>query len=55
MGEVLMRDEKPRDIWDQHEDLLQSVVDGDPEGAEQKARQHIMETANFIIDRLSSL
>ena len=55
MGEVLMRDEKPRDIWDQHEDLLQSVVDGDPEGAEQKARQHIMETANFIIDRLSAL
>ena len=55
MGEVLMRDEKPRDIWDQHEDLLQSVVDGDPVGAEQKARQHIMETANFIIDRLSAL
>lgn len=55
MGEVLMRDEKPRDIWDQHEDLLQSVVDGDPVAAEQKARQHIMETANFIIERLSAL
>jgi DNA-binding GntR family transcriptional regulator len=55
MGEVLMRDEKPRDIWDQHEDLLQSVVDGDPAAAEKKARQHIMDTANFIIDRLSAL
>ena len=55
MGEVLMRDEKPRDIWDQHEDLLQSVVDGDPVAAEQKARQRIMETANFIIERLSAL
>jgi len=55
MGEVLMRDEKPRDIWDQHEGLLKSVVDGDPVAAEQKARQHIMETANFIIERLSAL
>jgi len=55
MGEVLMRDEKPRDIWDQHEELLQSVADGDPEAAEQKARQHIMETAHFIIDRVSAL
>ncbi len=55
MGEVLMRDEKPRDIWDQHEDLLQSVVDGDPAAAERKARQHIMETANVIIDRVSAL
>ena len=55
MGEVLMRDEKPRDIWDQHEDLLQSVADGNGEIAEQKARAHITQTANFIIERLSSL
>ena len=55
MGEVLMRDEKPRDIWDQHEDLLQSVADGDGKAAEKKARAHITQTANFIIDRLSSI
>ena len=29
MGEVLMRDERPRDIWDQHEALLGAVVAGD--------------------------
>lgn len=55
MGEVLMRDEKPRDIWDQHEDLLQAVANADGQAAEQKARAHITQTANFIIERLAAL
>ena len=28
MGEVLIRDEQPRDIWDQHEALLEAVAAG---------------------------
>ena len=53
MGEVLMRDEKPRDIWDQHEALLQSIISGDGEVAEAHAREHILAAANFIIERIS--
>ena len=52
MGEVLMRDETPRDIWDQHEALLKAVVAGNGEGAEALARQHITQAADFMINRL---
>ena len=54
MGEVLMRDEKPRDIWDQHEALLQSIISGDGETAETHAREHILAAADFIIERISA-
>ena len=52
MGEVLMRDETPRDIWDQHEALLKAVMTGDGEAAEALARQHITQAADFMINRL---
>jgi DNA-binding GntR family transcriptional regulator len=52
MGEVLMRDEKPRDIWNQHEALLEAVTAGDGVRAEQLARQHIEQAADFMIERL---
>ena len=53
MGEVLMLDEKPRDIWDQHETLLQAIISGDGALAEKHAREHILAAANFIIERIS--
>ncbi len=52
MGEVLMRDDKPRDIWDQHEALLVAVAAGDGETAERLARRHILDAAEFMIERL---
>jgi len=52
MGEVLMRDDKPRDIWDQHEALLDAMVAGDGDRAEQLAREHILQAAEFMIERL---
>ena len=52
MGEVLMRDDKPRDIWDQHEALLDAVAAGDGERAERLARRHILDAADFMIQRL---
>ncbi len=52
MGEVLMRDDKPRDIWDQHEALLEAVAAGDGARAERLARKHILEAADFMIRRL---
>ena len=54
MGEVLMRDEKPRDIWDQHEALLQFIITGDGQAAEAQAREHILAAADFIIERISA-
>ena len=52
MGEVLMRDDKPRDIWDQHEALLAAVAAGDGDTAERLARRHILDAAEFMIERL---
>ncbi|TFZ03449.1 GntR family transcriptional regulator [Ramlibacter rhizophilus] len=52
MGEVLMRDERPRDIWDQHEALLHALMEGDGRKAEKLAREHIQQAADFMIDRL---
>ena len=49
MGEVLLRDEQPRAIWDQHEALLKAVVTGDGNAAERLARQHIEQAANFML------
>lgn len=52
MGEVLMRDERPRDIWDQHEALLAAVSEGQAAQAEKLARQHVTQAATFMIARL---
>jgi DNA-binding GntR family transcriptional regulator len=52
MGEVLMRDELPRDIWDQHEAMLEAVMAGDGATAEALARQHITQAAAVMISRL---
>ena len=52
MGEVLMRDERPRDIWDQHQAMLDAVMAGDAAGAEALARQHVTQAAAVMIGRL---
>ncbi len=52
MGEVLIRDDQPRNIWDQHKVLLECVTDGDGDRAEQLARTHILEAADFMLSRL---
>ena len=54
MGEVLMRDETPRDIWNQHEALLEAVMAGDAMTAETMARHHISQAADFMIQRLNN-
>ena len=52
MGEVLLRDEKPRDIWDQHAAMLDAIASGDGDAAEAMARQHIAQAAEFMVARL---
>jgi len=53
MGEVLMRDETPRRIWDQHEEILDAVIRADGPRAEELARVHITKTASVYIARLA--
>ncbi len=52
MGEVLLRDEKPRDIWDQHAQILDAICRRDAERAESLVRQHITQAAGFMVSRL---
>ena len=53
MGEVLKRDDQPRNIWDQHAALLECVVAGDSDTAEKLAREHILQAADFMLSRLT--
>lgn len=52
MGEVLVRDENPRDIWDQHEAILDAVAKGDGDRAEALVRTHLMQAAGFMVARM---
>lgn len=52
MGEVLTRDEQPRDIWNQHAEILAAIARGDGEGAEALVRAHITQAAGFMVARL---
>jgi DNA-binding GntR family transcriptional regulator len=52
MGEVLVRDEKPRDIWDQHARILDAISEGNGERAEALVRSHITQASSFMVQRL---
>lgn len=52
MGEVLLRDETPRNVWDEHERMMDAVIAADGDKAERLARDHIMDSADFMIGRL---
>jgi DNA-binding GntR family transcriptional regulator len=52
MAEVLVRDEQPRDIWDQHAAILAAVAAGDGDSAEARAREHLTQAAGYMLARL---
>jgi DNA-binding FadR family transcriptional regulator len=52
MGEVLMQDEQSRDIWDQHDRILEVIGKADGKAAEEPVRSHITQAADFMISRL---
>ena len=53
MGQVLVRDEKPRDVWDEHVEILEAISGGAGQLAETLAREHITRAADFMLARLS--
>lgn len=52
MGEVLVRDQKPRDIWDQHAEILEAIGSGDADAAERCVREHLTQASGFMVSRL---
>lgn len=52
MGEVLIKDETPRDIWDQHAAILDAIAKGNAAKAEALARTHITQAADFMVNRM---
>lgn len=52
MGETLTHDEQPRDIWNQHEAILDAIARGDSTRAETLARKHITLAGQYTIARL---
>ncbi len=52
MGEVLVGNEKPADIWREHAQILEAVCGGDGDRAEALARRHISDAADFMVAQL---
>lgn len=48
MGEVLARAEAPRDIWDDHEAVLEAVAAGDEELAARLSREHVASASDAL-------
>ena len=55
MGEVLLREKKPRRIWDQHQEILDAIIRRDASEAEQLAKVHITKAAGVFIATLEKL
>ena len=48
MGAVLLDGETPGDIWNQHEAILNAIIDGDAASAEQLSRHHISHASSTL-------
>lgn len=53
MGQVLIRERNPRDIWDQHEEIIAAIAAADGAAAEALARDHILNSTGFMLERLA--
>ena len=49
---MLLRDETPRDIWDQHVQILDAICRQDAELAESLVRLHITQASGFMVARM---
>ena len=55
MGEVLVQDQSPRDIWDQHAAIMDAIAGGEADQAEALARDHLMQACGFMVSRLKEI
>jgi len=55
MGEVLIKDQEPRDIWAQHAGILNAIASGDANLAEKLAIEHLMHASTFMVTRLKTI
>ena len=55
MGEVLVQDQEPRDIWDQHDHILEAIATGNADLAEALAKDHLMQASHFMVSRLKNV
>lgn len=54
MGEVLIEDQEPHDIWDQHAKILEAIGKGKPDLAEKLAKEHLTHASHFMVSRLKA-
>ena len=54
MGEVLRHAEAPAEIWRQHKEILDAVVQGDAALAEQRALHHVERASENLSDALAA-
>lgn len=54
MGAVFRHGDKHRDIWDEHQVLLDCLAAGKASTAERLAKKHILDAADFMIEGLRS-
>lgn len=54
MGAVLLDGETPGDIWNQHQAILEAIIDGDAVRAEQLSRHHISHASSTLKLNLSA-
>ena len=54
MGDVLRHAQPPRTIWRQHAEILEAVVAGDADLAEERALGHIRIAADTLVEALAS-
>lgn len=52
MGAVLMQGESPRDIWAEHEAILDTVIRGDVTEAERLSRAHVNNATASLLHRM---
>jgi DNA-binding GntR family transcriptional regulator len=52
MGEVLVSDDTPTDVWDEHEAILAAVIDGQAQTAERLSREHIAHASTALVSQM---